>query len=54
MQVTPKRFEKFGLTIHPEKTKMIPFGKPASKKEVSKGDAEEHSRHAGMVSEQSA
>jgi hypothetical protein len=39
MQVIPKRFEKFGLTLHPEKTKMIPFGKPASKKEVSKGDA---------------
>ena len=24
-----KRFEKYGLTIHPEKTKMIEFGKPS-------------------------
>ena len=39
MEVIPKRFEKFGLTIHPEKTKLIPFGKPASNKEVSKGEA---------------
>ena len=39
MNVIPKRFDRFGLTIHPEKTKMIPFGKPASNKEVSKGDA---------------
>jgi len=37
MEVIPKRFEKFGLTIHPEKTKLIPFRKPASNKEVSKG-----------------
>jgi group II intron reverse transcriptase/maturase len=28
MQVLPKRFAKHGLTIHPEKTKLIEFGKP--------------------------
>ncbi|MCP4349262.1 MAG: group II intron reverse transcriptase/maturase, partial [Desulfobacterales bacterium] len=28
MEVLPKRFEKFGLELHPEKTQMIPFGKP--------------------------
>lgn len=28
MEVLPKRFNKFGLTIHPEKTKLIPFNKP--------------------------
>lgn len=24
----PKRFEKFGLTLHPEKTRLVPFGRP--------------------------
>ena len=39
MTVIPKRFDRFGLTIHPEKTKLFPFGKPASNTEVSKGEA---------------
>jgi RNA-directed DNA polymerase len=28
MDVLPKRFEKYGLTIHPEKTKLVPFRRP--------------------------
>jgi group II intron reverse transcriptase/maturase len=28
MEVLPKRFNKYGLELHPEKTQMIPFGKP--------------------------
>jgi len=28
MKVLPKRFNKYGLELHPDKTKMIPFGKP--------------------------
>ena len=28
MDVLPKRFGKYGLTIHPEKTQLIWFGKP--------------------------
>lgn len=28
LEVLPKRFARYGLTIHPEKTKMMPFGKP--------------------------
>lgn len=28
MKVLPKRFERYELTLHPEKTKVIPFGKP--------------------------
>jgi hypothetical protein len=28
MEVLPKRFARFGLTIHPEKTVLVPFGKP--------------------------
>jgi len=29
MEVLPKRFKRFKLFLHPDKTKVIPFGKPA-------------------------
>jgi RNA-directed DNA polymerase len=38
MEVLPKRFDRFGLSIHPEKTKLIPFGKPIVGKDVGKGE----------------
>jgi RNA-directed DNA polymerase len=28
MTVLPKRFEKYGLTLHPDKTRMVPFKRP--------------------------
>jgi len=28
MEVLPKRFAKFGLTVHPTKTKLVPFRRP--------------------------
>lgn len=28
MEALPKRFAKYGLTIHPDKTVLVPFGKP--------------------------
>lgn len=28
LEVLPKRFGKYGLTIHPEKTRLLPFGRP--------------------------
>ena len=31
MAVLPKRFAKYGLTVHPEKTKLIDMGKPESR-----------------------
>jgi group II intron reverse transcriptase/maturase len=31
MEVIPKRFGKYGLTVHPTKTKMVPFRPPSSK-----------------------
>ncbi len=31
MEVLPQRFSRYGLTIHPEKTKMVKFGKPPKK-----------------------
>jgi group II intron reverse transcriptase/maturase len=33
MEVLPKRFIKYGLTVHPEKTRMIQFKKPGSPSE---------------------
>ena len=29
MEVLPKRFGKYGLTIHSDKTRLVPFRKPA-------------------------
>jgi RNA-directed DNA polymerase len=34
MDVLPKRFEKYGLTIHPDKTRRVPFERPSG---ASKG-----------------
>ena len=30
MEVLPKRFGKYGLTIHPDKTRLVPFRPPSS------------------------
>jgi group II intron reverse transcriptase/maturase len=38
ISVLPKRFKRVGLTLHPDKTRMISFGKPHSLKEVNKGN----------------
>ncbi|MBU0610966.1 MAG: group II intron reverse transcriptase/maturase [Armatimonadetes bacterium] len=37
MAVLPKRFAKYGLTLHPEKTRLIPFRPPANQKERKGG-----------------
>lgn len=37
MRVLPKRFIRFGLTIHPEKTRLVNFSSPSFIKEASKG-----------------
>jgi len=31
LAVLPKRFGKYGLTIHPDKTRLVPFGRPADR-----------------------
>jgi RNA-directed DNA polymerase len=31
LEVLPKRFGKYGLTLHPEKTRLVPFHKPRSR-----------------------
>jgi RNA-directed DNA polymerase len=33
MAVLPRRFGRYGLTIHPEKTKLVKFGKPPKKEQ---------------------
>ena len=37
MRVLPKRFEKYGLTLHPEKTRLIEFGRYAARKAKKQG-----------------
>ena len=37
MEVLPKRFNRFGLTIHPTKTKLIEFGRPHREQTSGKG-----------------
>lgn len=34
MEVLPHRFGRYGLTIHPEKTKLVKFGKPPKKEQA--------------------
>ena len=37
LRVLPKRFEKFGLTLHPEKTRLIEFGRHAARNARKQG-----------------
>lgn len=37
LEVLPKRFERFGLTLHPEKTRLVPFKPPGPKGSEGKG-----------------
>ena len=38
MDVLPKRFGKYGLTIHPDKTRLVPFRKPQGERKGPDGD----------------
>lgn len=37
LDVVPKRFAKYGLAIHPDKTRLVPFGKPGGRGRSSEG-----------------
>ena len=37
LRVLPKRFEKYGLTLHPEKTRLIEFGRHAARNARKQG-----------------
>ena len=39
MAVLPKRFARFGLTIHPQKTAVVAFGKPSARAEGTQGQS---------------
>ncbi len=39
MDVLPKRFEKYGLTIHPEKTRLVPFERPDGARDGANSEA---------------
>ena len=39
MAVLPKRFARFGLTIHPTKTALIAFRKPEARQGADRGTA---------------
>lgn len=39
LDVLPKRFGKYGLTIHPDKTRLVPFRSPASSGAAAAGKA---------------
>ena len=38
MDVLPKRFGKYGLTLHPEKTRLVPFQRPGRRGKNQSGD----------------
>jgi RNA-directed DNA polymerase len=39
MDVLPRRFERFGLKLHPDKTRLVPFRRPSNDEEGGKGPA---------------
>ena len=39
MTVLEKRLERFGLTLHPDKTRLLPFGRPPKSQQGGKGPA---------------
>jgi RNA-directed DNA polymerase len=41
MEVLPKRFGRYGLTLHPEKTRLVPFLHPLRKRNGSKEDKDQ-------------
>jgi RNA-directed DNA polymerase len=40
LEVLPKRFGKYGLTLHPDKTRLVPFRRPSSRSPRSVSPAE--------------
>jgi group II intron reverse transcriptase/maturase len=48
MEVLPKRFERYGLTLHPEKTRLVPFKRPDRMRR--RGDDDESDPPSGPLS----
>jgi len=49
MSVLPKRFEKYGLTLHPEKTRLIEFGRQAARNARQQGKKPDTFNFLGFV-----
>jgi RNA-directed DNA polymerase len=49
LEVLPKRFEKFGLTLHPEKTRLIEFGRYAARNARRQGKKPETFNFLGLT-----
>lgn len=49
MEVLPKRFAKFGLTLHPEKTRLMEFGRDAAKNAKKLGQKPQTFAFLGFV-----
>jgi group II intron reverse transcriptase/maturase len=49
LSVLPKRFEKYGLTLHPEKTRLIEFGRQAAKNAKRQGKKPETFDFLGLT-----
>ena len=49
LDVLPKRFEKFGLTLHPEKTRLIEFGRLAARNARRQGKKPETFDFLGLT-----
>jgi RNA-directed DNA polymerase len=49
MVALPKRFEKYGLTIHPDKTRMLRFARPIPKQNGIDGDGPESFDFLGIT-----
>jgi hypothetical protein len=49
MVALPKRFEKYGLTIHPDKTRMLHFARPNPKQSDTDGDGPESFDFLGIT-----
>ncbi len=43
MEVLPKRFGKYGLTVHPDKTRLVPFQRPSNRMRTDKSQPESRS-----------
>jgi RNA-directed DNA polymerase len=46
--VLPQRLGRFGLTLHPDKTRVVPFGRPPSNQTKGKGPATSRRRSCGL------
>jgi RNA-directed DNA polymerase len=49
LEVLPRRFEKYGLTLHPEKTRLIEFGRYAAKNARKQGKKPATFNFLGLV-----